>query len=475
MKKLVYLLLLIPFYSFGQQPLINSIAPTHIEVGESVTISGSNLGGRVFFGGVEATSVTGSGNVIEAVVPAGVIQGPITVLNNNLVAQSSQHFYISYVGSTLTTYDNEALFPAGSGASDANDICLCDLDADGLNDIIMTHNSSLTDNSKIEISIYENLSIPTATNFSLVTEFDSGNSDNDRNNPINTTGFPIVSCNDLDNDGKPELIFTTNNGGNSRHIYIYRNTSTGDGDISLTDLGLNLLLPDAASGNRITRGIDVADMDGDGKQDLIVGNQTDDTIHIFLNNSNAPGNFGFAEAYELNAGGEETGVIIVSDLNNDGLSDVISSPFRVSSSQIHIFKNTSITGSLNFVEQASVTNGGQVNDITSGDIDNDGLNDIIVASRQTGIITVFRNSTTGASLTFDMGVNPSLTGSSPFGIDLGDIDGDGDVDIVSSFAAGDVYVIPNNSTSGVINFGSDQELSTGRPTGFVGVRCLYKS
>lgn len=453
MKKLTYIILLsVSFASFGQTPIINSISPTHAEVGQTVTISGSNLGGRVFFGGVEAPSVNViTGNLIEATVPAGATQGSLTVLNNSLVAQSSQHFYISFSGSTSDSYSIE--YELSSGESDANDICLCDLDGDDLNDVAMTHNVSA--DGKGEASIYHNQSTLAGLNplFSKLTNINNAES-----------GFAAVTCADLDNDGKPELIFTTNNGLNARQIYVYRNQSTV-GNINMTDVAsVNLRLPPASSGNRVPRRVRIADMDGDGKNDLVIGNRTDETLHIYRNTSAGIGNFSFDTEVEIDSDGEFSGLLELADFNGDGRTDIVSMPFRETGTRIHILKNNSIEGTLKFEIEASLTNGGQTNGVSVGDFDDDGLIDIVVASNSTGQITTFRNSTAGADITFDAGENLSITDTTPFGVTVGDLNGDGKLDIASAFGAGNIYVFENNSSSGNISFTADEEITTLKTT-----------
>lgn len=455
MKKIAYTFFLaVSLCALGQQPLINSISPTQVEVGGTVTISGSDLGGRVFFGGVEATSVSGSGNVMEAIVPGGATHGPITVLNNTLVAQSSQNFYISYSGLSITDFD--AQYSLSSGEQDAEDICLCDLDGDDLNDVVIAHDVS--GDPKSEISIYENQSTGTTTQFNKLTNI---------NNPENVFGFLAVRCVDLDNDGSPELIFTPNAGSSLKHVYIYRNQST-TGNINMSYLSsLNLRLPNFSGGNRNPRYIDAADIDGDGKVDLVVGNTSDNTIHIFRNTSSGVGNFSFAAVDEISADGETSGIVGIADLDNDGRPEILSTPFRGNNTRVHILKNNSIIGSISFTPQTSITNGGDTNDLEIGDFDADGLNDIVVASRDGGLISTFRNSTSGSSITFDAAENISISGNSPFGVALGDINGDGQVDLVSSFAVGNIYAYPNVSTTGDVAFGSEQQLSTTETTQYV--------
>lgn len=453
MKKLVYIFYLtLSSSSFGQTPIITNISPTHVEVGQKVTISGSNLGGQVFFGGVEASNVNVvSGNLIEATVPAGAGQGSITILNNNLIAQSSQHFYLSFSGSSINNFEDE--YRLSTEETDANDLCLCDLDGDDLNDIVISHSVNI--GSKSEVSIYHNQST-IAGNEAVFSKQPN------INNPANANGFAANTCADLDNDGKPELIFTTTNGTNARHIYIYRNQSTL-GSINIVELSsLALRLPNDPTGNRIPRRVKVADMDGDGKNDLVVGNRSDATLHIYRNTSTGNGNFSFAPEVEIESDGELSGVLELADFDGDGQKDIVSMPFRENNTRIHILKNNSIEGKFSFEPAPSLTNGGQTNSVAVGDLDNDGLLDIIVASRDTETITTFRNSSAGTDISFDAGENILFTVAdpSPFGVTLGDLDGDGDLDIASAFATGNIYVISNNSTDGDVAFSSEIEVST---------------
>lgn len=461
MRNILLTLLLCPLLLVGQKPYIKKISPTHIEVGQTVTIQGSNLGGRVFFGGVEATSVTGSGKSMKATVPAGVTHGFITVLNNSLIAQSAEQFFISFSGSDISTFDSEFVVPTTEEA--ASDICMCDLDGDGKNDLVVVHNIQSNDNSESELTIYRNNTSSTAAlaspDFQLTTKI---------NNAVNLSGFVSVSCRDLDNDGKPDMIFTSNQGTNARDIFVYHNQSTV-GTINLTPLNLAVLqLPNTSNGTgRIPRGIRSADMDGDGKSDLVVGNDTDNTFHVFPNTS-SPGTISFGTPTQHQPGTETTGLVELADLDGDGATDIITMPFRQSNSQITVSKNNSIVGNFSFSLQTTTSNGGETSGVSSGDFDGDGLIDLVVSSRNTGRITTFRSSTTASAITFETGENLTLSGNSPFGVDLGDMNGDGKLDIISSFAVGNVHIYENTSTSGNVSFGNEQVLSTnGQTTQYV--------
>jgi gliding motility-associated-like protein len=455
MKKVLFITLIIPVLLQAQKPFINSFSPTHTEVGQTVTISGSNLSTvRVFFGGVEATVSSSSNTTIKAIVPAGVTHDMITVLNttSNLVTQSRQQFFISFSGSGITSYDDEFLVPTTEQA--ATDICMCDLDGDNLNDIAITHAFASVDNSQSEFTIYRNNTSGTGslsgTDFQLTSKI---------NNTENVFGFISTTCADLDNDGKPELIFTTNNGGSLRDVYIYRNESTV-GSISMTPLSItSLSLPQKDGVNRTPRRVKVADIDGDGKKDLVVGSELtfDNSLFVFRNTSTGTGNFSFASPLEVTVGNaEKTSSIDLADFNNDGLVDIATLPFRRTNQLIYMLKNNSIPGKIEFELNYTINSTGTRENIHVGDLDNDGLIDVAVSSTAARKITIFRNTTTGSSITFGSAQDTNISGAGTWGIDFADMNGDGLVDILTTSTNGNlnIYVLENTSSTGSITFGS---------------------
>ncbi|MEQ8626972.1 FG-GAP-like repeat-containing protein [Ekhidna sp.] len=460
MRKLITLILFCPVMVLAQKPFINSISPTHVEVGETVTITGSNLTNvnRVFFGGV---SVSGgsvsviSDNLVEATVPAGATNGSVIVqTTNDLIAESSQHFYISFSGSGATSWKTEFL-ESLAPESDVYDLCLCDLNNDGLNDVVMTHNG----NSGVEATIFENQSTFDTESFVERTF---------TNNPDNLTGFISTTCADLDNDGNQDVIFTTNDGTNIKHIYIYENTSAGT--VSLTNVsGLTLLLPDDGNGdNRVPRRVKASDIDGDGLLDLVVGNENDNTIHIFPNTSSGDGNFTFDTEVEITVGSAtSTGALDIGDFDNDGKPDIVIIPASKSNELIYVLRNQSIPDNINFSIQATVGSADQRRNVVIGDFDDDGLNDFAVTADRTisstsGVETVevFRNTTSGTTITFTSADLITIPSNLPWGIDAGDLNGDGLIDLAVACVGGNIYTI-NNTTSGSLSFGTPTELTTG--------------
>lgn len=452
MRKLVIILLLMPFLSKGQQPFINSVSPTHVEIGDTVNITGNNLGvgTKIFFGTVEANTTRVSDNLIKASVPAGATNAPLTALFSGSVVQSSQQFFISFGGSTASSWDTEHL--QALGLEDAYDVCLCDIDQDGLNDVIMSHNAG--NDGGTELSVLENLSTPGAESFSPVAIGD---------NPDNSRGFISTTCADLNNDGYPEAIFTVdgiNSGNQNKQVFIYANPANGS--MALT-YNSSLEIPDEADASvRVPRRVKAADMNGDGLKDLVVGNVNDNTLHIFEN----LGGLSFADganSFELSFTSiASSGALDIADLDNDGKQDIIVVPAGVSNQPIAVFRNTSTPDDFSFSQQAGISTSDTRRNVVIGDFDNDGLNDFAVtADRTIGSVgdervVVFENTTSGSTITFSQADVITVSSNLPWGIDAGDINGDGFLDLVvasvgGSGTPGSLFTIENGA-SGTINF-----------------------
>lgn len=450
MRKLVTILVLCPLILWAQKPFINKISPTHAEVGEKITISGSKLTGvnQVLFGGVKSSSVNVvSDNLIEATVPEGATHGYVVVQKSgNSMTQSSEQFFISFSGASINKYDSE--FKVSSGLTDAYDVCMCDFSGDGKNDIAMSHNA----NSGSEVTIYENntsgTGALTAANFVVSQTINESN---------NATGSLSITCGDLNKDGTSELVFTSNGVTNTGDVFVYRRSGA-----SMT-AATSLKLPSSPSGNRGVRRVKIADIDGDGNPDLVVGSSSPDgSSSFFVYTGNGDLTFDSPKKNDVN-NIKNTTSLDLADFNNDGSIDVVTLPFREANERIAILKNTSRKDQVSFVQQAGISTLAQRINVVTADFNGDGFIDIAITNQQLQRVTIYQNtSSEGGDITFGSPINVSTPGAGPWGIDIGDMDGDGKPDIVvaSTTAINDLYAIKNTSSSASISFSTPTTIGT---------------
>lgn len=197
----------------------------------------------------------------------------------------------------------------------------------------------------------------------------------------------------------------------------------------------------------------ISDLDGDGKSEIIVANGSAGTISV-LRNISAPGNI-LTTSFEAKVDyitGNFTDYAIASDVDGDSKPDLV----FVYSGRIGIMRNTASTGGFNassFATKIDITPlFGGTSFVATGDLDGDGKPELVSANA-VNTISVVRNTSTPGTISFATKVDfPSPSTASS--IAIGDVDGDGKLDIIVTNAAGGtntVSVFRNTSTTGVIN------------------------
>jgi hypothetical protein len=120
---------------------------------------------------------------------------------------------------------------------------------------------------------------------------------------------PSVAVADLNGDGKPDLVATeSDQGGYSNSVCVLLNN--GNGTFSgPTCFSTGVGIPLSAA---------VADLNGDHKPDIVTANFNANTVSVFLNNGN--GTFGPAENFAT--GGLSPNAVAAGDFNGDGFPDL---------------------------------------------------------------------------------------------------------------------------------------------------------
>jgi hypothetical protein len=234
------------------------------------------------------------------------------------------------------------------------------------------------------------------------------------------TGFGVhqLQAADLDFDGKQDLVVGVVGG-----IKILRNTST-PGAYSFDLLPVT---PTTIGSGNYPFGIEVVDFDRDGDLDVVVCDYTGGGVHLI---PGTPVPFTFDPEVIVNVGGGPVDVV-AADFTGDGLQDLAVS--RANQSDIAILRNE---GGTSFVEVLAVPVGLSPNYLVTSDFNRDGRADLVVSNAASGTVTVLFGGPTGFT------GSDYAAGAAPTALMAQDLTGDGIEDIlVASLQSGDFRVL----------------------------------
>ncbi len=173
----------------------------------------------------------------------------------------------------------------------------------------------------------------------------------------------------------------------------------------------------------------VADLNGDGKQDMAAAYATTASISVYLNTGT--GSFASRVNYTVGSGPY---AIITKDFNGDGRLDLAS--INSNDGTMSVLLNT---GNGTFGTKTDYTTGVDPYDIASDDVNRDGKPDIVVLNYTANNFSVFLNKGNG-TFASKVDYSTSLNGRV---ITMGDFNGDGYPDIASASVYDVLYIYLN--------------------------------
>lgn len=256
---------------------------------------------------------------------------------------------------------------------------------------------------------------------------------------------------------QPISVTSNNLIGYSQHPFTVSYSGGGSIDACSFSDPVDFSLVDAS----VARG-EMLDVDGDGKTDLVVPFLNQNKISIFRNIS-SPGTIStsaFAAPQDILTVNSPLDVVY-GDLDADAKQDIVVinyNPFVLS-----IYKNQSTTANISFAAPVNLSFGAFGHYAAIADIDLDGKPEIIVSSFSSGVLVLKNVATAGVLDASSFAAPITLTaGSNPQFLNVADLDGDGKPDIaVPNTNEHTVSMFRNTSSPGSISFATEANLITG--------------
>ena len=305
-----------------------------------------------------------------------------------------------------TTFDSEGTFyPTPRGAWD---VVAVDLDGDGDRDLA----ASDSDLNYI------------GTNAVVLRNWGDGTFDAPRSFPAGgpSTG---IAAGDVDGDGDADLALANHGSfGNGTKVSVLKNQGNA-----------TFVAPQSYTVGPGPDAIETGDLDGDGDLDLAVAHATGARVTLLRNNGN--GTFGEPQPYDLFAGAGSPDLALL-DPDGDGDLDIVTPGYYDQSAndgRLVLLRNSGtaqftielVAYGLPFHDIAS--------EITASDLDGDGRDDVLGAQPFEAGFVVFRADGGTGFESGAMYAAATFLGNESYGTiatDAGDLDGDGDPDVVGT-------------------------------------------
>ncbi len=325
-------------------------------------------------------------------------------------------------GAAVPTFASQQTFATGNGPFS---VTLADVNGDGLPDIIVANAGSDT------VSVLLNTTAPGAAAASFATQ-----------RTFATASGPVsVTTSDLNGSGLADLI-------------------VADEGANVVSVLMNTMAPGATTASfaaqrtfatgSAPRSVTAADVNGDGLPDIIVDDYGSSSVAVLLNTT-VPGAAlpTFAAQQEF-ATGSTPSSLVTADLNGDGRPDVIVANYG--SGTVSVLLNTTAPGATtaSFATQRTFATGNGPRSVAVVDLNGDGVPDLIVANYNSFDLSVLQNTTVPGSATATFAPQQTfLAGNGPFSVAAADLNGDGRADIIVANYTSDTVGVLLNTTSHV--------------------------
>ena len=251
-----------------------------------------------------------------------------------------------------------------------------------------------------------------------------------------------VTLADVNDDGRPDLI-VANNAGNTVSVLL---NTTAPGAITTSFAAQQTFATGVGPWSVTT-----ADVNGDGKPDLIVTNYggltVGNTVSVLLNMTAPDATTATFAAQQIFSTGSYPVSVVSADVNGDGIPDLIVASF--SDSTVSVLLNTTVPGATTptFAAQQTFATGASADAVIAADLNGDGNPDLVIANYGDNTVSVLVNTTAPNATTPTFATQQTFaTGEGPKSVTAADLNSDGKPDlIVANVSDNNVSVLLNTT------------------------------
>lgn len=371
-----------------------------------------------------AERVTFAGGAdISARAKVGDLNGdgrPDLIVPNNTAATVSVLLDTTAPGSSTPSFAAAQSVPVGSGPEPATP---ADVNGDGRPDLVVA------DGTDDEFSVLINTTPPGASTVSFGPEavFEAGRGPH----------HPLLA--DINGDGRPDLI-VTNDQFDEHAVSVFFNTTPPGA--ATASFGPRQYFEFFAPSSALA-----ADINGDGRPDLIFSSQAGANEVVAIINETPPGGSALVLGSEADLPvDDQPNIVRAADLNGDGKPDLAVSTLEGKSASILLNETVPGASTPSFAPQQSFKLiGGATRSIQAVDLNGDGRPDLVTGDPEGHDLTVMVNTTPTGSMRTSFAKEAIEAEPLPLGLSAADFNGDGRPDLTYTRSNGKVSVALNTT------------------------------